>query len=104
MLKNKVEVANVFTEALRVDPVKLAAYSGNTAASLARGNLAEVTSDDASVSTSTTKLTTLYASLIALASSTNNSDTTNSSGSSETTLTQTQKNSAFIVNSVLILQ
>ena len=68
MLKNKVEVANVFTEALRVDPVKLAAYSGNTAASLARGNLAEVTSDDASVSTSTTKLTTLYASLIALAS------------------------------------
>ena len=80
MLKNKVEVANVFTEALRVDPVKLAAYSGNTAASLARGNLAEVTSDDASVSTSTTKLTTLYASLIALASG--DTDTGSSTGGS----------------------
>ena len=80
MLKNKVEVANVFTEALRVDPAKLAAYSGNTAAALARGNLAEVTSDDASVSTSTTKLTTLYASLIALASG--DTDTGSSTGGS----------------------
>ena len=125
MLKNKVEVANQFTEALRLDPAKLAAYAGNAAAALARGNLAEVTSNAASVTTASSRLGALYTSLIAIASSTNNggpnagvgdssnsedgsgssgSETNNSSGSSETTLTQTQKNAAFIVNSVLIIQ
>ena len=125
MLENKVQVANQFTEALRVDAVKLAAYAGKAAATLAPGNLAEVTSNAASVSTASSRLGALYTSLIAIASSGNNSDsaaggsdsgsaaddsnssgsnTGNSSGSSETALTQSQKNSAFIVNSVLIVQ
>lgn len=80
MLDNKVQVANQFTEALRLDPSKLAAYSGNAAAALARGNLAEVTSSANSVTTATSRLSALYSSLLAIASSSNNPDATNSTG------------------------
>ena len=116
MLENKVQVANEFTEALRLDPVKLAAYSGNAAAALARGNLSEVRSNEASVASASSRLGSLYNSLIALAPSntegtgageTDSNDTsegTNESpGVNETSLTQAQKNSAFIVNAVVIL-
>ncbi len=80
MLDNKVQVANQFTKALRLDPAKLAAYSGNAAAAPARGNLAEVTSSANSVTTATSGISALYSSLLAIASSSNNPDATNSTG------------------------